>query len=86
MYKVIKHFTDLQDNSHPYYEGDEFPRKGNKAVTEERFAELSGPNNKQGVPLIELVAEEPVEEPVEEPQAEPMEGKKATPRKRTAGK
>ena len=70
MYTVIKHFTDLQDNNHPYYVGDEFPRKGNTAVTEERFAELSGSDNKQGVPLIAEVKEE----------------KKATTRRKTAGK
>ena len=28
MYKVIKYFTDLQDNGFAYKEGDEFPRKG----------------------------------------------------------
>ena len=54
MYKVIKYFTDLQDKDHEYNVGDTFPRKGLK-VTQERLAELAGPNNKQGCPLIELV-------------------------------
>lgn len=54
MYKVIKFFVDLQDNNHPYNVGDAFPRKGLE-VTEERLAELAGSDNKQGVPLIELV-------------------------------
>ena len=54
MYKVIAYFTDLQDNNHPYKEGDTFPRKGLE-VKEERLAELSGSNNKQGKPLIEKV-------------------------------
>lgn len=51
MFKVIKFFVDLQDNYHPYKVGDEFPRKGLK-VSDERIAELSGKNNKQGQPLI----------------------------------
>ena len=54
MYKVIKFFTDLQDNEHPYNVGDTFPRSG-VTVTEARLAELAGSENKQGVPLIQLV-------------------------------
>lgn len=54
MYKVIKYFMDLQDKNHPYNVGDVFPRKGLE-VSAERLAELAGPNNKQGVPLIERV-------------------------------
>lgn len=54
MYKVIKYFTDLKDKNHPYNVGDTFPRKGLK-VDEERIAELSGNENKQGTPLIEKV-------------------------------
>lgn len=57
MYKVIKFFTDLQDNEHPYNVGDTFPREGTTA-TEERLAELAGRENKQGVPLIEKVADQ----------------------------
>lgn len=56
MYRVIKYFTDLQDNRHPYSVGDIFPHKGIQ-VSEERFAELSGCNNKQGVPLIQFEEE-----------------------------
>lgn len=56
MYKVIAYFIDLQDENHPYEIGDSFPRKGAKA-TEERLAELSGSQNKQGKPLIEKVVE-----------------------------
>ena len=56
MYKVIKHFRDLQDKNHLYNEGDIFPREGLK-VTEERLAELAGSQNKQGTPLIEAVEE-----------------------------
>lgn len=56
MYKVIKYFTDLQDNNHPYNAGDIFPRSGLE-VSAERLAELAGSENKQGVPLIQLVEE-----------------------------
>lgn len=55
-YKVIKYFTDLQDNRHPYNVGDTYPRKGLEP-SEERIAELASSNNKQGEPLIELVEE-----------------------------
>ena len=56
MYKVIKYFADLQDKNHEYHVGDTFPREGLE-VSKDRLAELAGSNNKQGVPLIELVAE-----------------------------
>ena len=51
MYKVIKYFTDLQDNDYPYEVGDAYPRKG-LVVSDERIKELSGSNNKQGTALI----------------------------------
>lgn len=57
MYKVIRFFTDLQDNNHPYNVGDIFPRLG-LTVTEGRIAELAGRNNKRGVPLISPVEAE----------------------------
>ena len=50
-YKVIKAFTDLQDDLYSYKEGDTYPRKGLE-VTPERFAELASNENKQGTPLI----------------------------------
>lgn len=56
MYKVIKYFEDLQDNSHPYNEGDKFPRKGLK-VSKARIAELASDKNRRGVPLIVKVEE-----------------------------
>lgn len=56
MYKVIKFFTDLQDNDHPYNVGDPFPRTG-LSVTKARLAELAGNDNKRGEPLIKLVSE-----------------------------
>ena len=51
MYKVVKFFTDLQDNNHAYNAGDIFPREG-VTVTEGRIAELAGSDNKQGQPHI----------------------------------
>lgn len=58
MYKVIKHFIDLHDSDHSYNEGDIFPREG-VDVSKERIEELAGSNNKQHIPLIELVEEAP---------------------------
>lgn len=55
-YKVIRYFTDLQDNDFAYHVGDSFPREG-KDVSPSRIAELAGSDNKRGVPLIELVEE-----------------------------
>jgi hypothetical protein len=64
MYKVIKFFTDLQDNNRPYNVGDIFPHaETSYPVSEERLAELAGSDNKQGVPLIQLVEESAEEKP-----------------------
>lgn len=52
MYRVIRFFTDMQDNDYPYNEGDTFPRDG-LTVSKSRIAELSGPNNRQKEPLIQ---------------------------------
>ena len=76
MYKVIKYFEDLQDGCHSYEVGDIFPREGLE-VSEERFAELAGKNNKQGEPLIEKV---------EEPKAAEEKPKKAATGKAKAAK
>ena len=57
MYKVIKYFTDLQDNNHAYNVGDTFPHSGME-VSKERLEELSGTQNKRGIPLIEEIKEE----------------------------
>ena len=51
MYKVVKYFEDLQDNRHPYNEGDTYPRKGLN-VSEKRIAELASDKNRRGVSLI----------------------------------
>ena len=58
MYKVIKSFTDLQDNNYAYYVGDTFPHNGVE-VDSERIAELASDKNRLGVPLIEEIAEKP---------------------------
>ena len=58
MYKVIKSFTDLQDNNYAYYVGDTFPRNSAE-VDVERIAELASNKNRLGVPLIEEIAEKP---------------------------
>ena len=53
-YKVIKHFTDMQDNNFAYQVGDEYPRKG-MSVLPSRIKELAGKKNRQGCPLIEEI-------------------------------
>lgn len=53
---VINKFKDLQDNGFFYNVGDTYPRKGKKA-SKKRIAELSGDENKRGMPLIEEVEE-----------------------------
>ena len=58
MYKVIKSFTDLQDNNYAYSVGDTFPHHGVE-VGAERIAELSSDKNRLGVPLIEEITEKP---------------------------
>lgn len=55
-YTVLRHFTDLQDDNFHYVDGAVYPRHG-YTPTEERIKELSGNNNKQGVPLIKAVKE-----------------------------
>lgn len=56
MYKVLTHFTDLQDNYYPYNTGEYFPRKG-KVVDQQRIDELSSNKNKRGIKLIEKIEE-----------------------------
>ena len=52
MYKVIHEFLDLEDGNRYYRVGDTFPQRGK---SKERLEELSSPNNKIGVPLIEEI-------------------------------
>lgn len=56
-YKVIKHFTDMQDDNYAYNEGDIFPREG-VSVLPSRIRELSSGKNRQGVPLIVEIEDE----------------------------
>ena len=64
MYRVIKHFVDLQDNNYKYDVGDTYPRKGLN-VLQSRINELASDKNKQKIPLIEEIPEK-VEEPKKE--------------------
>jgi len=76
MYRVIKFFTDLQDNNHAYKVGNVFPHDGMK-VSEMRLKELSTDANRRHVPLIEKVeiVENEAGETMEEVKAkEPVEG------------
>ena len=56
MYKVIRYFTDLQDDDYIYREGDTYPRKGLKP-TADRINELASDKNKRGLPLIKKAVE-----------------------------
>ena len=55
-YKVIKYFTDLQDDNFAYEVGDVFPRDG-FSVLPSRIKELAGKENRRGETLIEEVQE-----------------------------
>lgn len=54
MYRVVKFFTDAQDNGHAYNVGDEYPREG-LTVTQDRIDSLSTCANRQKTPMIEKV-------------------------------
>jgi hypothetical protein len=58
LYKVIKHFTDMQDGNYAYDPSDParniYPRKG-LSVLPSRIKELASDKNRQGVPLIEEI-------------------------------
>ena len=82
MYKVIKFFTDLQDNRHPYNVGDVYPREG-VTVSQKRLDELASDKNRQKTPLIKKVDDEPQlenfttePEPESTPEPTPVEPKK----------
>lgn len=57
MYKVVTKFIDLEDNSHLYNVGDEYPRVGLKP-TKKRIKELSSVKNKRNTILIELLSDD----------------------------
>ncbi len=71
MYRVIKHFVDLQDNNYKYDVGDTYPRKGLN-VLQSRINELASHKNKQKTPLIEEIPEK-VEEAKKEKKSKPVE-------------
>lgn len=71
MYKVVKAFSDLNDNNYSYSVGATYPRNG-VVVSEKRLAELSSKRNRRKMPLIEKVEEK-------KPEDKP---KKATPKKK----
>ena len=56
MYRVIKHFVDLQDDNYKYDIGDTYPRKGLN-VLQSRINELASNKNLQRTPLIEEIPE-----------------------------
>lgn len=60
-FKVIKHFTDMQDNNFAYDPKDParntYPRKG-LSVLPSRIKELASDKNRQGCPLIEEIPDE----------------------------
>lgn len=64
MYRVIKHFIDLQDNNYKYDINDIYPRKGLN-VLQSRINELASNKNLQKTPLIEEIPEK-AEEPKKE--------------------
>jgi hypothetical protein len=81
MYKVIKMFTDLQDNSFRYNAGDIFPRKGLK-VSDKRLEELSTTKNRRHIPLIKKIEEEKPEPKLIESKISEVTEPEEKPRKR----
>lgn len=78
-YEVIKLFTDLEDDGFRYRAGDIYPRAGYEP-SEKRIDELSGWNNKQGMPLIKA-RYKPAESVTEDIPAKVEETAKETPEK-----
>ena len=70
-YRVIRHFTDMQDGNFAYQVGDEYPRKG-LSVLPSRIKELASDKNRQKTPLIEEIPEV-VEEPKKEKKSKSVE-------------
>lgn len=81
-YRVIKKFTDLQDNNYVYDpknpSKNTYPRKG-YTPSEERIAELASDKNRQGTPLIEVPASAVVDadEAIEKTEGKPRKRKKS---------
>lgn len=89
MYRAIRGFFDLEDYTqtksgkafHEYKAGDVYPRKGTDP-SEERIAELSGPNNKLGEPVIRLEEGGDDDEPVDGPAKKPAKARKTAAKKK----
>lgn len=75
MYRVIKAFTDMQDDNYAYDPTNParntYPRKG-LHVLQSRINELASSKNRQGVPLIEEIPDK-VEEPKKEKKSKSVE-------------
>lgn len=82
-YRVIKYFTDIQDNGYAYKVGDTFPHKGFK-VSEDRLKELSTKNNRRQTPLIEKIEEKMPE--ITEEKIEPVIEEEPKPKKKRTKK
>ncbi|GCA66012.1 hypothetical protein KGMB01110_04480 [Mediterraneibacter butyricigenes] len=76
MYQVMEYFTDLHDADHEYHPGDIFPREG-ISVSEERLRELSGSDNKRGMPLIAKIQDETEQSERAEPNTDPAKATEA---------
>lgn len=91
MYKVIKFFTDLQDNGHAYNVGDKFPRDG-VTVSKKRIDELASTKNRQHKALIKEIVDNVTSETHVEPaetrsnEQDESKPKKTTPRSRKRNK
>ena len=66
-YRVVRAFSDIQDNYHVYSVGDGFPRAG-VVVGEQRINQLATGKNATGKPVIEIVEDsKSVEKSEEQP-------------------
>lgn len=81
-YIALETFTDLQDNKHRYFAGDEFPRKGLN-VSDSRIEELSTSKNRRERPMIKAVEEEEKKSVKEVKPEAPVEEKKPVTKKTT---
>jgi hypothetical protein len=80
-YRVVKHFSDLQDKGYPYAEGDIYPREGYEPSAE-RIEMLSTANNRQKTVLIEAIPADVSEVAIETEQETEEEKPKRKSRKK----
>ena len=57
-YKVLRFFNDLQDENYYYETGSVYPRDGLNP-SQNRIDELASADNKQGIPRMEPIVEQP---------------------------